>query len=310
MAKVHPDITNVENLLREANLIPPSGGSIEEIRECLEGISRLASKNSVPLEREQLLEFIVNGRQVPCKLYLPDTNRKLSLMFHCHGGGFRNGTLAGWDAPLRQIVRESGVAVLSIEYALSPEYKFPVAFIEIVSILKDVIGRGSLKRHAFEGFALSGDSAGANLALGAAITLRNHGVNALRYLLLFYGVYSKDVTSVSWQQNSAYGGHGLSSKSMSAYWESYLRDDETDWRVQPLHTNLSNLPPTRIIVGDLDPLLDENVALDKKLKEFCVTSSLEVLPGIIHGVFRFNALAPVVHDIIHKEAIALKKALQ
>lgn len=310
MTLAHPDITNVANLLREADLIPPSGGNIKEVREYLERINHLVSKDSVPLSCEQILEFTVNGRQIPCKLYVPDNTHKLSLLFHCHGGGFRNGTLAGWDAPLRQIVRESGVAVLSIGYALSPEYKFPVAFEEIVAILKEVIENETLKGHIFENFALSGDSAGANLALGAAIALRNHGVDALRYLLLFYGVYSKDVMSASWQHSSGYGGHGLSSKSMSAYWESYLENDESSWRVQPLHANLAHLPPSRIVVGELDPLLDENVALDIKLNAAGVSSSLEVLPGIIHGVFRFNELAPVVHKIVHREAVALKKALQ
>lgn len=310
MTSVHPDIANVANLLKKAGLIPPSGGSIQEVRECLDRINLLTVQDSVPLSDERILEFTVNGRQVPCKLYLPKNTKSLNLIFYCHGGGFRNGTLAGWDAPLRQFVRESKISVLSIEYALSPEYKFPVAFEEIVSILKAVIEKRSIEGFAIDSFALGGDSAGANLALGAALALRNSGINALRYLMLFYGVYSKDVVSHSWQHLSGYGGHGLSSKSMRAYWESYLENDETDWRVQPLHADFINSPPTKLIVGDLDPLLDENIALHKKLNAAGVSSSLEVLPNIIHGVIRFNALAPIVRKILHREAIALREALQ
>lgn len=309
MTSVHPDIANIANLLREAGLVPPVGGDVQEVRDFLERINRLTGRDSVPLTRERRLEFPVNGRQVPCKLYLPDDADAPHLMFYCHGGGFRHGALAGWDAPLRQLVRESGVAVLSIEYALSPEYTFPVAYEEIVSILAAVIDTGSVDGHAINGFALGGDSAGANLALAAAIALRNSGINALRYLMLFYGVYSRDVTSNSWRRLSGYGGHGLSSKSMSTYWQSYLANDETDWRVQPLHADLAGLPPTRLIVGDLDPLLDENIALEKTLEASGVSARLTILPNIIHGVVRFNEVAPVVRDLLSTEASALREAL-
>ena len=102
----------------------------------------------------------------------------------------------------------------------------------------------------------------------------------------------------------------LSSASMTTYWQSYLSEDESDWRVQPLHGDLFGLPRTRLIVGELDPLLDENVALAEKLSAAGVDASLTVMPQIIHGVIRFNEVAPVVHKLISDEASRLRQVMR
>jgi acetyl esterase len=309
VSSVHPDILQTVALLRDAGLIPPQAGDAGEVRGYLERINRLAAQDSVPLPGERLLGLAVNGREVLCKLYPPEDAVSSSLLVYCHGGGFRHGTLAGWDAPLRQLVRDSGVAVLSIGYALSPEYRFPIAFEEIGQILREVIDAQQIDGHPACKLALGGDSAGANLALGAALSLRDAEISAVRHLTLFYGSFSRDVSAPSWQRHGGFGGHGLSAGKMTEYWKSYLGDCDADWRAEPLNARLDGLPPTRLIVGDLDPLLDENAKLAEKLEAAGVEVALITLPGIIHGVIRFNEVAPVVRDIIRAEALALTKAL-
>ena len=304
----HPDLVAATALVRAAGLSPPTGGDVHAARDYVNRVNAFTARGSTPLAHEEEFGVPVNGRDVPCKLYWPDAADRPSLMFYCHGGGFRHGILAGWDAPLRQLVRESGVAVLSMGYALAPEHKFPTAFDEVVAILHRVIADGQVGSRAVSGFAVGGDSAGANLALGSAIALREAGVDALSYLLLLYGVYSKDLSSPSWRRLSGLGGHGLSAQSMGAYWRSYLANDEDDWRVQPLHADLCGLPPTRVTVGELDPLLDENVALAEKLRAAGVDCSLTVLPDIPHGVMRLNEVAPIVRRILQDEADALRRA--
>lgn len=301
---VHPDVTRVASLLRAAGLTPPVQGDVARVRAYLECVTQFVAATSKPLECELLIDFSVNERAVPCKLYWPDDNSPPGLMFYCHGGGFRHGSLAGWDAPLRQLVRASGVAVLSVEYALAPEQPFPTAFEEVVEIARQVIKTRVIAGFKVDRFAIGGDSAGANLALGAALALRDQGI-ALHHLLLFYGVYTKDTTSQSWRCFDHFAGYGLSADSMRMYWQSYLPDGQADWRVQPLHADLHGLPTTRLVVGGLDPLLDENIALQRKLEASGVDSSLTLLPGIIHGVLRFSELAEVVRDFILIEGAAL-----
>ncbi|QSL92757.1 alpha/beta hydrolase fold domain-containing protein [Ectopseudomonas toyotomiensis] len=304
----HPDVMRVAACLKAAGLEPPAQTDVGSVRDYLERVSLFVAATSEPLTCELLVDFPVNGRLVPCKLYWPDSVDPAGLLFYCHGGGFRHGSLAGWDAPLRQLVRSSGVAVLSIEYALAPEYPFPTAFEEVLSIAQQVIEAQAIAGRTVSQFALGGDSAGANLALGAALSLRDQGV-ALRQLLLFYGVYSTDTSAPSWRRFGGFGGYGLSADSMRMYWHSYLSRGESDWRVQPLHAELQGLPRTRLVVGELDPLVDENIQLQRKLEAAGVDSSLVVLPGIIHGVLRFSELAGVVREIIENEAAVLSAAL-
>jgi acetyl esterase len=156
---------------------------------------------------------------------------------------------------------------------------------------------------------LGGDSAGANLALGAAIALRDSGIDALRQLLLFYGSFSRDMSSVSWQRLGGYGGQNLSVETMSAYWASYLANDEDDWRVQPIIADLAGLPPVRLVVGELDPLLDENRELAQRLRDAGVATTLRVLPNMTHGFVRFNERAPVARSVIAEQGSALRAAL-
>ncbi|WP_434647802.1 alpha/beta hydrolase [Pseudomonas sp. D1-2] len=306
---VHPDLLAVATSLRQQGLLPIVQGDVQSVRGQLERINAWAAHRSVPLSYERTLGFCVNGRTVPCKLYWPEGDETPCLMFYCHGGGFRHGSLAGWDAPLRQLVRDSGLAVLSIDYALSPEHRFPVAFNEVVAIVSRVIKLGAITDCPVRGYALGGDSAGANLALGAAIALRDAGIDALRQLLLFYGSYSRDMTSNSWQRLGGYAGQNLSVETMSAYWASYLADDEDDWRVQPITADLTDLPPTRLVVGELDPLLDENRALAQRLKNAGVTASLQVLANMTHGFIRFNEVAPIARNVLAAQGNALRKAL-
>ncbi|AUW56996.1 alpha/beta hydrolase [Sphingobium sp. SCG-1] len=307
--EAHPDLAAVRIMLRNANLLPPTSGDVHAVRDYLNRMNGLTGADSVALAQEQILYLTVNGRNVPCKLYWPDKARRPPLMFYCHGGGFRHGELAGWDAPLRQIVRDSGTAVLSIGYALSPEYKFPTAFNEVVEVMRRIIADGAVDGLEVGSFAAGGDSAGANLVLASTIALREARISVFRHLMLLYGVYSKNLASPSWQRLSGYGGHGLSSASMRTYWESYLTQDEADWRVQPLYADLAGLPPARITVGDMDPLLDENIALAEKLKAAGCVVQLTVLPKIIHGVVRFNEVAPVIKEMLRVEADALRHAL-
>ena len=303
---VHPQVARVAALLRGAGLVPREGADIETVRADLERLAAFASVDSVPLPGERLLSVPAPGRAVPCKLYPPEGGAPPGLLLYCHGGGFRHGTLAGWDAPLRQLVRDSGLAVLSIEYALAPEYPFPAAFEEVVAVASQVMAEGGVAGLSVARFALGGDSAGANLALAAALALRDAGVEPLAYLLLFYGVYAKETDSASWRLGGV-GGQGLSAASMREYWRTYLPDDDSDWRVQPLHGDLRGLPATRLVVGELDPLLDQNRALHGELENAGVASELVVAPGLIHGVLRFNELASVVRDLIAEEARALAR---
>lgn len=301
-ATLHPDLVAVATALGDAGLVATPGATLAEARAHVDRVNAFVTRSSQPLPGELLLDIA----GVPTKLYRPPDVGSPALLFYAHGGGFRQGTLAGWDAPLRQLVRESGVAVLSIDYALAPEHKFPVAFDQLLAVMRQVIADGAVAGHGVTRFAAGGDSAGANLVLGAALALRDLGIGALRYLMLLYGVYSKDLARPSWQR---LGGFGLSVAAMQSVWSGYLAADEDDWRVQPLHADLTGLPSARLAVGNLDPLLDENIALAEKLRAAGVAAALDILPQVNHGVIRYSDVAPVIRALVSSQAAALRAAL-
>lgn len=305
----HPELAALRARLAREGLTPPEGADIATVRAYLSRLAEATKGSTAPVAREDILYLRAAGRDVPCKLYLPAGEAEC-LLFYAHGGGFRHGDLADWDAPLRQIVRQSGIAILSLGYALAPEHPFPQAFCEVSEIVVEG-SRGRLDGlRPFASYALGGDSAGANLALGAAIALRDADIATIKYLMLLYGVYSLDLDRPSWSRFEAKGGHGLSRRSMGAYWSTYAPGGESDWRVQPIGADMGLLPPTRLTVGDMDPLLDENVALSEKLRNAGVAVELNILAGMPHGFLRFNEVADVVRRIVAAEAHALHGAMR
>lgn len=306
MTALHTDLAAVAQALRGAGIVPTPDATIEQTRDYVDAVSAFAARDSVKLTDERLLMIATRHSAVPAKLYRPDRPAP-PLLFYCHGGGFRQGTLAGWDSPLRELARASGCAILSIDYALAPERRFPVAFEQVADVIRAIIAARAIDGMPVTRVAAAGDSAGANLILGAALALRDAGIRALERLTLLYGVYSRDIAAPSWERLE---GFGLNRAAMRAIWAGYLaaEETETDWRVEPLHADLVGLPPTRLTIGDLDPLIDENCALHAKLRQAGVPATLTVLPGVNHGAIRYNLLAPVVAEMLAAEAAALRAA--
>jgi len=247
--------------------------------------------------------------QVPCRLYLPDDAERPPLIIYAHGGGFVQGSLPSWDAILRDLVRQSGVAALSVDYRLSPEYRFPVAFEELVAMIRVAAREGAEFGIDPSRLAVGGDSAGANLALAAALALRQAGERALTFVLLIYGCFSTDTESPSWQRFGQ--GAGLSQTQMRWIWETYLErpEQQTDWRAAPILADLTGLPPAHLIVGSRDPLLDDSQLLSSRLKEAGVPCELTVYDGLNHGFIRYGRLISATRRAVGDCAAALRKAM-
>jgi acetyl esterase len=217
--------------------------------------------------------------------------------------------LPSWDAVLRELVRQSEVAALSVDYKLSPEYRFPVAFDEMVAMIRLAAREGAGLGIDPARLAVGGDSAGANLALAAAAALRDASERALGFMLLIYGCYSTDTEGASWQRFGR--GAGLSQTQMRWIWETYLErpEQQSDWRAAPILADLAGLPPAHLIVGGLDPLLDDSHRLAAHLEEVGVPCQLSVYDGINHGFIRYGRLIATARRAVGDCAAALRKAL-
>ena len=157
--------------------------------------------------------------------------------------------------------------------------------------------------------AVGGDSAGANLALGAALAMRDAGERAVRFQLLIYGVYSSDSDSPSWQRFGQ--GAGLSQAQVRWIWETYLENpaQQQDWRAAPILADLKGVAPAHLIVGALDPLFDDSTNMTAALKAAGVPADLTVYPGINHGFIRYGRLIGTARRAVAECAAALKAGL-
>jgi len=308
---IDPELVAAGKLLQSRGLIAPdrTQASLSEVRAATDRIGAFLGEGSIPLERERDLALPGPHGQVPCRLYLPDRAEKPPLIIYAHGGGFMQGSLASWDAMLRELVRQSGVAALSVDYRLSPEQRFPVAFEEMVAMVRLAAREGAGFGVDPARLAVGGDSAGANLALAAALASRDAGQREVGFMLLIYGCFSTDTESPSWQRFGQ--GAGLSQTQMRWIWETYLErpEQQDDWRAAPILGNLAGLPPAHLIVGNLDPLLDDSHRLAARLKEAGVPHELTVYEGINHGFIRYGRLIATARRAISDCAAALRKAL-
>ena len=309
---IDPELVAAGQLLQRRGLVAPdrTQAPLSQVRAAVDRIGAFLGEGSVPLARERDLSLPGPHGQVPCRVYLPDNAERPPLLVYAHGGGFMQGSLPSWDAMLRELVRKSRVAALSVDYRLAPEHRFPVAFEELVAMVRLAAREGGSLGVDPSRLAVGGDSAGANLALASALALRDAGERALSFMLLIYGCYSTDTESQSWQRFGR--GSGLSQTQMRWIWETYLEcpEQQNDWRAAPLLADLTGLPPAQLIVARLDPLLDDSQHLAARLKEAAVPFELTIYDGINHGFIRYGRLIATARRAIADCAAALGRALE
>jgi|694.fasta_scaffold126711_3 acetyl esterase len=221
---------------------------------------------------------------VPCRLYRPSDDPNLPLLVYLHGGGWVCGSVQTHDEPCRYLANLSGCAVLSVDYRLAPEHKFPVPLDDCVTALRWA------HEHAREigadpsRIALGGDSAGGNLAISAAMTA---GI-PLRFLLLAYPCTDLRLGSASVSENSV--GPFLTESLMRWFVAHYLdgATEPEDPLASPLLAPdelLAALPPSLVLTAQYDVLRDEGEAFGHRLASLGVASTVIRFPGQYHGFF-------------------------
>lgn len=229
----------------------------------------------------------VRGRRLLCRLHRPTTEGPLPVLIHLHGGGWVWNSIDTHDALARNLAAGSGLAVLAPDYALSPEAAFPQALEEVAAVTRWVASHGAEWGLDPARIVLGGDSAGANLALGAALLLRQSDPGLrLRGLLLEYGVFDDRMATPSYAAFAE--GYGLTAERMRFYWDCYAPNpaDRLSPFAAPLRADLRGLPPCLVQVAELDVLADENRAMARALREAGVAVEEEVFPGTLHGFLR------------------------
>jgi acetyl esterase len=240
------------------------------------------------------------GRRILCRVYRPHTDRPLPTLVYFHGGGWVWSSIDTHDRLAREYAAAGEVAVVSVDYALSPEAKFPQALEECAAVARYVAEHGAAWGLDPSVLFVGGDSAGGNLALGTALLLRDTGGPALRGILAVYPVCDSGLDTASYQEFAT--GYGLSHERMSFYWNVYVPHaaDRHHPLAAPLRADLSGLPPVLVQLAELDVLRSEGEALAAKLEAAGVKVDAEIFAGVVHGFMRAMATVGKARDAVEK----------
>jgi acetyl esterase len=250
----------------------------------------------------------VHGRRIFCRVYRPAVDRPLATMVYFHGGGWVWASVDTHDRLVREYCAAGAVAAVSVDYALSPEAKFPQALEECVAVVRHVAAHGADWGLDTGRLLLGGDSAGGNLALASALALRDTGGPALRGLLTAYPVCDSRLDTPSYQEFGG-GEFGLSRERMAFYWNVYVphaADRAHPWAA-PLRADLAGLPPVLVHLAELDVLRSEGEALVAKLRAAGVAVETRSFPGVVHGFLRAMESVSKARDAVAQAGAWLRQ---
>ena len=250
----------------------------------------------------------IQAGSIPCRLYRPSANTDLGLLVFFHGGGWVIGDLNSHDGVCRSLANKSGHAVLSVDYRLAPEHKFPAAFDDCVAAVKWAFEHSKALGIDNSRMAVGGDSAGGNLA--AAVALAE--VVPLKFQMLIYPAVDMRMESPSISENA---NAPILTKAVMAWFVAHYINgdaDKSNISASPMLASdeqLKKMPPAIVITAQFDPLRDEGEAYGKRLVENGVSTTITRYNGAFHGFFNMITILDDAQSAHAQASTLLKKYL-
>ncbi len=234
---------------------------------------------------------------IPARIYTPKAPRLAAGLAPClvffHGGGWVIGDLDSHDVVCRKLADEGQLIVISVDYRLAPEHKFPAAVDDAIAATKWIADNARKLGIDAARLCVGGDSAGGNLAAVVAIAARDGNGPAIAGQVLIYPAtdFAMDHPSHADPETSLLLTHTV----IKWFRDHYLNGaaDVHDWRASPARaTTLVGLPPAYVLTAGGDPLRDEGDEYAQRLKEAGVAVTWRRFPGQFHGFFTMGKLLP------------------
>jgi acetyl esterase len=250
-----------------------------------------------------------DGAAIAARLYAPARER-LPVLLYFHGGGFTIGSVATHDALCRHLSHLAHCAVVSVDYRLAPEHKFPTAANDAWDALQWLVREAAALGLDGTRIAVGGDSAGGTLAIVCAIEARDAGLPLALQLLFYPGCAAHQDTP----SHKTYAeGFVIGEEQISYFFNHYVNSpaDRADWRFAPLLApDVEGLAPAWIGLAECDPLVDEGVLYADKLRAASVEVDLEIYRGVVHEFIKMGRAIPEALQAHADAARALKHAFQ
>jgi acetyl esterase len=250
-----------------------------------------------------------DGATIAARLYAPAQER-LPVLLYFHGGGFTIGSVATHDALCRHLSHLAHCAVVSVDYRLAPEHKFPTAANDAWDALQWLSREAQALGLDGSRIAAGGDSAGGTLAIVCAIAARDAGLPLALQLLFYPGCAAHQDTP---SHKTFAEGFVIGEEQISYFFNHYVNSpaDREDWRFAPLLApDVEGLAPAWIGLAECDPLVDEGVLYADKLRAAGVRVDLEIYRGVVHEFIKMGRAIPEALQAHADAARALKHAFQ
>lgn len=239
---------------------------------------------------------------MPARVYTPKSGTgPFPVIVYYHGGGWVIANKDVYDGGARALSKLANAVVVSVDYRLGPENKFPAAHDDAYAAYQWAVANASSIKGDPKKIAVAGESAGGGLAVATAIMARDKKAQMPVAVVSVYPIAGTDTTTASYVENA--NAKPLNRAMMSWFFEMYLNgpQDRADPRVNLVAADLAGLPPVTIINAQIDPLRSDGEMLAEKLRAAGVTVDQKTYPGVAHEFF---GMGVVVEKAMAAEQIA------
>ncbi|MGN6609239.1 MAG: alpha/beta hydrolase [Jatrophihabitans sp.] len=296
------NVAGLLQMMAAANLPPMSQGTAADARAGLRTLMVDMRDPATVVPVGSVEDTTVAG-DIPVRVYRPESDGRVPTVVYLHGGGFVIGDLDTHDGVCRNLVRDVGAVVVSVDYRLAPEHRFPAAVDDSYAALRDVAEHIDAYGGDADRLVVGGDSAGGNLAAVCAQHARRDGL-ALAAQLLVYPAVDLLGDYASREENAE--GYFLTLDDMHWFAQQYLdiadehdpraQELATDPQVSPLYGQLEGLAPAVVVTAEYDPLRDEGNRYAEALAAAGVKVEHQQFAGLIHGFYGLEAISPAIVD--------------
>jgi acetyl esterase len=277
---LHPDARQFLDVIAESGAPPLISMTPDEAREgSAFFVELIGAGPDVAVVRD--IEIPGPNGAIPARVYEPVPDPFGTVVYY-HGGGWVLGCLDEFDAVCQALAVASGARVVSVDYRLAPEHRFPAAADDAFAALVQIAAR-----HPGEPIVVAGDSAGGNLAAVSALRARETGGPEIALQVLVYPVVDCDFTRPSYVECSGRDLF-LNTAELVWFWDHYAPDeaDREHPYASPIRAaDLAGLPPAYIVVAQHDPLRDEGLAYASALESAGVPVTVARYEDQIHAFF-------------------------